>query len=260
MGSRLPERDLELLMSAATEAAVIACRHWRGTPRVWEKGVEGPVSEADYEVDTFLRATLRAARPDYGWLSEETPDDPAQRAAARVFVVDPIDGTRAFIGGEATWAHSIAVVEDGRPVAGVVHLPVRQKTYAAAVGRGATLNGVALRASDRGEVAGATFLAARASFEPQHWKGAVPKVDRAFRPSLAYRLALVAEGRFDGMLTLRPTWEWDVAAGALIATEAGARVTDRRGHPLVFNAPDPRLDGVLVAGPRLHAEVSARMS
>ena len=256
----MPEPDLDLLLSAATEAAAIACRHWRQNPKVWEKGIDGPVSEADYEVDAFLRTTLRSARPDYGWLSEETPDEPGQRAASRVFVVDPIDGTRAFIGGEPTWAHSLAVVEDGRPITAVVHLPVRKKTYAAALGRGATLNGATVRASDRPEVAGSTFLAARASFEPQHWKGAVPQVDRAFRPSLAYRLALVAEGRFDGMLTLRPTWEWDVAAGALIASEAGATVTDRCGRPLVFNNADPRLDGVLVAGPKLHADVTARMA
>jgi myo-inositol-1(or 4)-monophosphatase len=255
----LPASDLDLLLAAAGEAAEIALRHWRRDPKVWEKGAEGPVSEADYEVDAFLRDSLRAARPGYGWLSEETPDDPAQRAAPRVFIVDPIDGTRAYIGGEATWAHSLAVVEDGRPIAAVVHLPVRKKTYAAAKGHGASLNGTPLATSDRAEVAGSTFLAARASFEAQHWKGAVPQVDRAFRPSLAYRLALVGEGRFDGMLTLRPTWEWDVAAGALIATEAGATVTDRHGRPLAFNNPDPRLDGVLVAGPMLHAAVHARM-
>ena len=256
----MPESDLDLLLSAALDAAEISCRHWRNDPKVWEKGVDGPVSEADYEVDAFLRDHLRAARPDYGWLSEETPDEPTQRAASRVFIVDPIDGTRAYIAGEPTWAHSLAVVDNGRPVAAVVHLPVRKKTYAAALGHGATLNGAALHASDRTEVAGSTFLAARVSFEAQHWKGPVPEVDRAFRPSLAYRLALVGEGRFDGMLTLRPTWEWDVAAGALIATEAGATVTDRRGRPLVFNNADPRLDGVLAAGRVLHAEVTARMA
>ena len=256
----MPESDLDLLLAAAREAAGIALRHWRRDPKVWEKGVDGPVSEADYEVDAFLRDHLRTARPDYGWLSEETPDDPAQRAASRLFIVDPIDGTRAYIGGEATWAHSLAVVEDGLPVAAVVHLPVRKKTYSAARGQGATLNGTPLAASDRTEVAGSTFLAARTSFETEHWKGPVPQVDRAFRPSLAYRLALVGEGRFDGMLTLRPTWEWDVAAGALIATEAGARVTDRRGRPLSFNNPDPRLDGILAAGPALHAALHARMA
>jgi myo-inositol-1(or 4)-monophosphatase len=256
----LQESDLDLLLDAAREAGTIALGHWRKDPKVWEKGVDGPVSEADFAVDAFLRDLLGAARPDYGWLSEETPDDPAARAASRIFVVDPIDGTRAYVAGEATWAHSLAVVEDGRPVAAVVHLPVRGKTYAAALGHGATLNGVPLEASDRSEVAGATFLAARVSFEAQHWKGPVPHVDRAFRPSLAYRLALVGEGRFDGMLTLRPTWEWDVAAGALVATEAGATVTDRRGRPLRFNNPDPRLDGVLAAGPLLHAAVHRRLS
>jgi myo-inositol-1(or 4)-monophosphatase len=256
----LPESDLDLLLSAALTAGEIACRHWRKDPKVWEKGVDGPVSEADFEVDAFLRESLCEACPDYGWLSEETPDDPARRAASRLFVVDPIDGTRAFIAGEPTWAHSLAVVENGRPTAAVVHLPARKKTYAAALGRGATLNGAAIRAGDRTGVAGATFLAARASFEPQHWQGAVPQVDRAFRPSLAYRLALVAEGRYDGMLTLRPTWEWDAAAGALIATEAGATVSDRRGRPLIFNTADRRLDGLLVAGRILHAEVSTRLA
>jgi myo-inositol-1(or 4)-monophosphatase len=256
----LPGSDLDLLLSAAREAGEIACRHWRDSPKVWDKGVDGPVSEADYEVDAFLKAALQAARPGYGWLSEETPDDPAHRTAARVFIVDPIDGTRAFIEGEPTWAHSLALVENGRPIAGVVHLPARHKTYAAALGQGATLNGAPLRAADRTGIAGSTFLAARASFEAHHWKGPVPLVDRAFRPSLAYRLALVGEGRFDGMLTLRPTWEWDIAAGALIATEAGATVTDRRGRPLVFNNPDPRVDGVLAAGRGLHAEISARMA
>jgi myo-inositol-1(or 4)-monophosphatase len=256
----LPESDLQLLLDAAGHAAEIAMRHWRRDPKVWEKGVDGPVSEADIEVDAWLRDHLCAARPGYGWLSEETPDDPTQRRAPRVFIVDPIDGTRAYIGGESTWAHSLAVVEDGHPVAAVVHLPVRRKTYAAALGQGATLNGDPVRTSDRAEVAGSTFLAARISFETQHWKGPVPQVDRAFRPSLAYRLALVGEGRFDGMLTLRPTWEWDVAAGALIATEGGATVTDRHGRPLAFNNPDPRLDGVLAAGPMLHAAVHTRMA
>jgi myo-inositol-1(or 4)-monophosphatase len=212
------------------------------------------------EVDAFLRDHAPRGPPRLRLAVRGNARRPGQRAASRVFIVDPIDGTRAYIGGEATWAHSLAVVEDGRPVAAVVHLPVRKKTYAAALGHGATLNGAPCEARTGPEVAGSTFLAARASFEPQHWKGAVPQVDRAFRPSLAYRLALVGEGRFDGMLTLRPTWEWDVAAGALIATEAGARVTDRRGRPLAFNAPDPRLDGVLAAGRDLHAAVHARMA
>lgn len=257
----MPASDLALLVEAAEAAGRIAARYWRARPKQWEKGEgAGPVTEADLAIDRMLRERLTKARPGYGWLSEETEDHPARLSAERAFIVDPIDGTRAFIAGEPTWAHSLAVIEDGRPIAGVVHLPVREKTYAAALHAGATLNGAAIRASARREVAGAIFLAHRASFDARHWRGAVPKVDRAFRPSLAYRLCLVAEGRFDGMLTLRPTWEWDIAAGALVATEAGALVTTRRGAALAFNNPDPRVDGVLAAGRALHPEIVGQMA
>ncbi len=256
----MPESDLDLLLAAARKAGEIACRHWREDPQVWDKGVDGPVSEADFEVDEYLKSALGEARPDYGWLSEETPDEAGNRAARRIFVADPIDGTRAFIDGDRNWAHSIAVVENGVPIAGVVHLPAKQETYAAEAGGGATLNGTPIHASERRELTGATILAPRVSFDQQHWIGPVPHVERAFRPSLAYRLCLVAEGRYDGMMTLRPTWEWDVAAGTLIAMEAGATVTDRRGQPLRFNNPDPRLDGIIAAGAALHAEVGRRMA
>jgi myo-inositol-1(or 4)-monophosphatase len=255
----LPARDLDLLTQAALQAGDIARRYWRADPKVWEKGKDGPVSEADFEVDAYLRQTLRAERPAYGWLSEETEDSRSNRADT-MFVVDPIDGTRAFIAGESTWAHSIAVVQGGKPVAGVVYLPVHEKLYAGALGHGATLNGAQIAASERTDLEGASFLANKAAFEPGHWRGASPEVVRAFRPSLAYRMALVAEGRFDGMLTLRPTWEWDIAAGAIIATEAGARVGDRSGHDLRFNNADPRTDGMLAAGAALFPEIVRRLA
>ena len=256
----MPAGDLGLLLAAALEAGDIARRHWREDPQVWHKGEHGPVSEADFEVDAFLRQTLTAARTDYGWLSEETPDEPDNRAARRVFVVDPIDGTRAFINGETTWAHSLAVVEDGVPVAGVVHLPAHGKTYAAERGAGATVNGEAIAASRRDGLDGASVLAARTVFEPAHWRGTPPRVERAFRPSLAYRMCLVAEGRFDAMVTLRPTWEWDVAAGSLICTEAGAGVSTGRGAAPVFNNPDPRIDGLIAAGAGVHADLIRGLS
>ncbi len=255
----MPERDLELLTRAARHAGEIARRYWRADPKVWEKGKDGPVSEADFEVDAYLRRTLQAERPDYGWLSEETEDSTSNRADT-LFVVDPIDGTRAFIAGETTWAHSLAVVRDGRPVAGVIYLPMHEKLYAGALGKGATLNGAGIAASDRAELDGASFLANKAAFDPDHWRGPSPEVAREFRPSLAYRMALVAEGRFDGMLTLRPTWEWDIAAGAIIATEAGARVSDRSGHELRFNNADPRIDGTLATGAALFPEIVRRLA
>ena len=118
----MPEADLDLIIRAAEEAGRIALAHWRGTFRHWEKDEgAGPVSEADLAVNAALEQALRAARPDYGWLSEESPEDPRRATAARVFVIDQIDGTRAFIAGEDGFAVAVAVVEDGQPVAGVVH-------------------------------------------------------------------------------------------------------------------------------------------
>ena len=257
----MPETDLALLETVAREAGEIAQKFWRADPQVWDKGSNDPVSEADLAVDRHLRERLTTARPDYGWLSEETEDDPAARATAeRVFIVDPIDGTRSFVAGEKTWAHSLAVVEGGRVTAACVFLPVREKMYLAAKGEGASMNGVRVSVSGRVQVDGATVLSPKASFRDEYWQDGVPPVVRHFRPSLAYRMALIGEGRFDAMLTLRPAWEWDIAAGALIAAEAGAAVTDRKGHALRFNSPGRQTAGVVAANIELHGALSKRLA
>lgn len=258
----MPGNDLPLLIDAARAAGEIATRYWRQHPKTWEKpGHQGPVSEADIAVDEMLCEMLLSARPDYGWLSEETDDDPARLGTRRVFIVDPIDGTRAYLGGERTFAHSLAVVEDGRAVAGVVYLPQHDKLYCATEGGGAKLNDVPLTASPRRKLDGADVLIARPALEPRHWADEVPEVKRHLRPSLAYRLCLVAEGRFDAMVTLRDSWNWDIAAGALIVSEAGGKLSDRRGKPLSFNLPHPVSTGVIAAGnPVLHADLIGRLA
>ena len=211
------------------------------------------MSEADLEVDDHLKSVLTEARPDYGWLSEETTDDLARLDKRRLFIVDPIDGTRSFLAGEKTWSHSLAIAEGGKITAAVIFLPAHQKIYAAALGSGATCNGRSLSSSGRTDMAGAKVLATRANFDARYWPVGVPPVERHFRSSLAYRLALVGEGRFDGMLTLRSTWEWDVAAGTLIAAEAGATACTTDGAAPQFNNPDPKLPGLVVATPFIHA-------
>ena len=133
--------DLALLVEAAREAGRIALRFFRQSPEVWMKGGTSPVSEADYAADKFLNETLLAARPDYGWLSEETADDAARLSARRTFVVDPIDGTRGFLEGRREWCVSIAVVERGRSIAGVLECPAKKETYSAVLGGGAFKNG-----------------------------------------------------------------------------------------------------------------------
>ena len=256
----MPEIDLDLLCAAARRAGAIAMQYFCKNPVVTDKpDGAGPVTEADLAVNTMLEQVLGAARPDYGWLSEETEDSTARLSTNRQFVIDPIDGTRAFIEGTKDWGHALAVVENGQVVDAAVYMPVRDLLFAASVGAGATRNGVSIQPTDP-EVGDATMLGAKVNLNPQFWKdGAVPPVKRSFRSSLAYRLCLVADGSFDGMMTFRPSWEWDIAAGALIATEAGASVTDQFDQALLFNNAHPQVPGVLAAGPKLHAALVTRL-
>jgi myo-inositol-1(or 4)-monophosphatase len=257
----LPGHDLALLTDAARAAGQIALRYWKQSPQAWDKGGEnGPVSEADLAVNDMLKATLMAARPDYGWLSEETPDDPARLTCDQVFVVDPIDGTRAFLAGEAAFAHSLSVVTKGRVTAAVVFLPALDLLYTASATAPALRDGQPIAASQRGELAGADILTTKANLAPERWVGGVPEIKRSFRPSLAYRLCLAGEGRHDGMFTLRDAWEWDIAAGSLIAERAGVVVTDQLGKPLSFNTASARANGVLALPPVLHSALIAQLN
>ena len=246
--------DLVLLLEATQAAGAIARRHFGQGPATWHKsGGQGPVTEADLEIDRMLQARLLSARPDYGWLSEESEDNTARLAARSVFIVDPLDGTRAFLEGQKGFAHALAVARDGRVTAAVVHLPMMGLSYAARAGGGAFLNGRRLVTPPRKGLMGARILAGRDHLAPRHWPGGLPAVERHLRPALAWRLCLVAEGAFDGTVSLHDTWDWDTAAGSLIAEEAGARVTDRFGAPLAFNTPDPRSRGLLAGPPGIHA-------
>ncbi|NKB26311.1 MAG: 3'(2'),5'-bisphosphate nucleotidase CysQ [Rhodobacteraceae bacterium] len=252
--------DLALLLQAAAAAGPIALGHWKSDPQVWDKDDgAGPVSEGDLAVNAALEDHLRSARPAYGWLSEESEADPNRLSAARTFVIDPIDGTRAYLDGQANWAISLAVVEAGTPIAAAIAMPAKSCTYAAVIGGGATRNAAPIRANMRTDVGGATVLTPRVTLDAANWPGGVPDINRHFRPSLAYRMALVAEGRFDAMITLRDAWEWDIAAGALIAAEAGAEVSDRTGAPLVFNSAGALTPGVVTAANRVHQGLLARL-
>lgn len=258
----MPEHDdLPLLIAAARLAGDIALRHWRQDPQVWEKpDGQGPVSAADLEVNEALCALLCQARPDYGWLSEESTDSAGRQATATQFILDPIDGTRAFLEGDTAFAHALAVVQDGTVRAGVVFLPAQDRLYTATAHGPALLNGAPIQASACASATHARVLTAKASLAPELWPGGVPELERHFRSSLAWRLCLVAEGAFDAMITLRPAWEWDIAAGALIASRAGARVSDRSGAALLFNRPDPRSRGVVAAAPGVHADMIRRLN
>ncbi|MDG1354342.1 MAG: 3'(2'),5'-bisphosphate nucleotidase CysQ [Sulfitobacter sp.] len=258
----MPEADLSLLIDAARMAGRVATSFVGKSAKRWDKaGGAGPVTEADLAVNDLLQNVLLLARPDYGWLSEETEDGTLRLGHDRVFIVDPIDGTRSFTEGADTWAHAIAVAEHGQIISAVVYLPLRNLLYTASRGRGAYLNGVPIRASEVADFGQATILAAKPAMAPSAWRsGVCPDFTPAYRPSLAYRLGLVAQAKFDAMLTLRASWEWDIAAGALIVEEAGGTITDQRGAPLRFNSADPRLDGVVAGGPSIHNALLAALA
>ncbi|MFV0243715.1 MAG: inositol monophosphatase family protein [Qingshengfaniella sp.] len=253
--------DLALLVQAARAAADLALGFHGRNPKTWHKEADqSPVTEADLAVDAMLRERLLAARPGYGWLSEETPDSPARLDRDQVFIVDPIDGTRDFIAGGTVWGHSLAVARGGEVTAAVVHLPRRAEVYTAARGHGAHLNGARLVASGRGNSAGGTMLTRRSALEDRHWPGGVPAMDPVTRSPMAYRLACLAGGGFDALFAPSGIWEWDLAAGALMIAEAGHVITDADGHALRFNAARPRAPGVLAASAPLHAELLVRRS
>ena len=237
--------DLALISEAAREAGEIAMRHFRNDPDVWMKSGSSPVSEADIAVDRFLRKALSAARPDYGWLSEETVDTPGRLSARRTFVVDPIDGTRAFIDGRDIWCVSIAVVEDGVPLAGVLECPAKGEFYEAVTGGPALLNGdaiaVAANKSSAPRVAGPKAMLRAAPAFIQRGP------DIPYIPSLAYRIAMVAKGALDATFVKPHSHDWDLAAADLILRCAGGRLIERDGTQPSYAGADPR-HGALAAG------------
>jgi myo-inositol-1(or 4)-monophosphatase len=244
---------LEQIASIATEAGRIAAGRCDSEYRRWDKAPGHPVCEVDLEVDAFLEERLGALDPEAGWLSEETLDSSDRIERRRLWVVDPIDGTRDFLRRRPGWCVSVALVEDRVPVLGVLAAPQRDELWTAERGRGAWRNGVALRVSPRAELAGARVPADQ-----------LPRVDgdlvAVAKPnSIALRIAMVAAGEADLLATLRWGFEWDIAAAALIAEEAGATVTGALGQPLAFNTASGESFGVLVATPGIHEAAVERL-
>lgn len=250
--------DLALLVQAAHEAGEIALKAREAGLEIWSKEGGSPVTNADLAANAHIEALLRGARPDYGWLSEETVDGEARLERSRLFVVDPIDGTAAFMKGRPWWSVALAVVEDGQPVAAVIHAPAVHETFEAMRGHGARLNGEPIRASDASSLEDADLLADARLLDRPIWSEPWPQVRLEKRDSIAYRMALVASGAFDAALAISPKWDWDVCAGALIAEEAGARATDHHGRPYQFNRPTPRQASLLCSAPGLHALILNR--
>lgn len=250
--------DLDLIREAALAAGELALGERERGLKIWSKSGGSPVTSADLAVDALLRDRLLSARPDHGWLSEETVDSAERLSKRRIFVVDPIDGTVAYMKNKPWWCVPIAVVEDGRPVAAVIHAPALGETFTATLGGGATLNGRPITASDTDDLDDASVLADARLMEGPLWPEPWPAMRFEKRNAIAYRMALVAAGAFDAAIALTPKWDWDVCAGALIAEEAGARVSDHHGRPWRFNQADPRQSSLICSAPALHPLIVRR--
>jgi len=244
--------DRDLLCIAVQEAAAVALRFWRSDPESWDKGGrQGPVSEADLAVDRFLHRSLLQARPDYGWLSEESFCDHARIEKTHVFIIDPIDGTRHFLDGDVDFSICAAVSVDGTLTAAAIGVPALGRVYIAAKDCGASMNGIALRVSDSQELEEANGLVSSRELSGGYWKTRPNSRPNQIGP-ISTRFCELASGQFDCLISLQATNEWDAAAGELIASEAGAVVTDANGLPNCYNKEDPRLMGYLAANPVLH--------
>ena len=258
-----PEADLALLEQAVKDAGAIARKFYRGSYRRWDKGKGQPVTECDLAIDKFLSDRLMGARPGYGWLSEETEDDPARLKAEFVFVVDPIDGTVAFLKSRPHFTICAAVVREGRPITAAIYNPITGECFTAIKGAGAKLNDTPMHVSARKELEGCRMLGPKTTFEHPAWNIAPripwPPMHVETRNSVAYRLALVACCSFEASVALSAKHDWDLAAGDLIVQEAGGLVTTHAGANMRYNGAEPVQPSVIAAGPQLHAQILERV-
>jgi myo-inositol-1(or 4)-monophosphatase len=247
-------RDSALLADAVREAGALACSMFRTELKNWTKGASSPVSEADIATNDLLEKRLRSATPDYGWLSEESADDNSRLGKKLTWIVDPIDGTRAYLAGREDWCVSVALVEDASPVLAAVFAPVSDEFFFAARGEGATLNGKRVHASSG------------TALEFPRIAGPKPLVERLHRGpgeislhprigSLALRLCRVADGRLDAAFAGGQSRDWDLAAANLIVQEANGNMTTLSGDTILYNRREV-IHGVLVAAGRdRHADI-----
>lgn len=248
-------KELEIAIGAAREAGAVIRSLYTTPIAVVEKSANNPLTEADTRANDVLHERITAAFADDGWLSEESRDTAERLAKRRVWVVDPLDGTKEFVRQIPELGVCVGLVEDGAPVLGVMYNPIREELFAAVRGGAATLNGRSIRVSATSDLNYAVVLASRSETGRGEWERFRGRFVIQETGSVAYKLALVAAGRADATFTLTPKSEWDVCASACILECAGGRVTDLRDAPIRYNRPKPSLDGVIASNGMLHDSI-----
>lgn len=253
--------EAKLVRSVTEEAGRIALSYFSRDVKTWDKSPNNPVSEADLAVDEFLRTTLMQNRTGYGWLSEETEDHPERLRCGRLWVVDPIDGTRSFLEAGYDWGISVALVQDQRPIIAAFYAPAKDAFYFARRGMGATKNGKVIAVSEQTDINAARMMGDPAAFKakklwPVPWPGSM-YTEQA--NSIALRICQIADSQFDCCVTLRPKNDWDVAAADLIIEEAGGQLTTGTGVGLLFNREKPLHDHIVASCPPLRQAIMERV-
>lgn len=249
-------QDLELLEAAARTAGAVAMTYFQKDPQVWMKEGDSPVTEADLAANRHLLDMLTGARPDYGWLSEESEDNSDRLSSERLFVVDPIDGTRGFMQGSEDWTISVAVVErresGWRPSSAALYNPCRDEMYLAERNGGAFMNGERMRTSEQASLSSAQVSVSNPMYRALDLENLGAAKTR-YIPSLAYRLALVATGSVSAAIARPNAHDWDLAAADLLVHEAGGLLWGETGAPISYNSRKPR-HGVLFASGKMLGE------
>ena len=253
------ERERTTAIAAAREAGAIIKRYYEKPIEAVAKSDKGGgreenwLTQADAESDDLLKDRLLTAFPTYGWLSEETRDSPERLSRSRVWIVDPLDGTREFTLRVPEFCVCVALVENGKPVVAVEYNPATDRLYAAEIGCGTTLNGARAYVSTQTAVAAAVVMASRSEDKRGEWDPFKPHCQVVLTGSVAFKLAELATGNGDATFTLTPKNEWDICAGTLLVEEAGGQVTGLDGKPLVFNQANPLRPGMIASNRHLHA-------
>jgi myo-inositol-1(or 4)-monophosphatase len=247
------EDDAQLLFGAVRRAGELGRSLTRKSVKRWSKPDGSEVTEADLEIDALLKNTLQSARPSYGWLSEETPDGTTRLNHDRIWIVDPIDGTRAFINGKTEWCVAAALVARGRPVVAAVYRPMEEEFFSAIAGRGAFFDSTPMTIADSVSLQGARIAGNRKALGSLASSGVHADVSGDL--PLQLRLAFVAAGRIDGAVSIGNRNDWDLAAGDLLVIEAGGQVSDTFGSRYVYNRPESWQHGLVAAGAKRHAAI-----
>ena len=241
--------DMNLAKEAAVEAGKVILKYYKADYEIEEKGYHNPVTTADKKADETIKKVLMTATPEYGWLSEETKDSSLRLNKKFIWIVDPIDGTKEFIKGIPEFVVSIALVEEGEPIIGVIFNPVKKEMFVAAKKMGSFLNGSKIKCTSKERISNMSILNSRSELKRGDWNKYIDTFGKLSSVgSVAYKLALTATGKADVFISLRPKNEWDICAGNCIINEAGGALVDLNGNPRKYNLKNTLIDFGIVAG------------